>query len=63
MTPWMASTASASVLFRVKVAMEKTEALMKTEAFRQNVGNVPDLKVGIRELSFPESSSVSLLVA
>jgi len=43
--------------------MEKTEALMETEAFSQNIGKVPDLKVGIRELSFPESSSASLLVA
>jgi len=50
-------------IFRVKVALKKTEALMETEAFSQNVGKFPNLKVGIRELSFPESSSASLLVA
>ena len=54
---------NASVFFRAKVTLEKTEARMETEAFSRNIGKVPNLKVGIRELSFPESSSASLLVA
>jgi len=32
-------------------------------SIQSNIGKVPNLKVGIKELSFPESTSASLLVA